>query len=214
MIKSGFDWVAPFYDSLATLVFGSAIRQSQTVFLHNIPTQASILVIGGGTGWILPELLTQTSPDRVLYLEASQKMLNLARQEVQDLDKVASIEFRLGTEKDIRPEEKFDVVISHFFLDLFTPVQLKEIIQILTDRLRPGGFWLVADFVSATGSGIRPVWTQFLIKSMYAFFRVFSGISAHTLPNWQNILSSYTLVPQKSAYFYHRMIKSVLYQKI
>ena len=123
MIKSGFDFVAPFYDSLAGLVFGRAIRDAQVIFLDMIPRQSQILIIGGGTGWILPEIFTRASPARIVYLEASPKMLNLARQQILNPAQEACTEFRLGTEKDIRSEEKFDVFISHFFLDLFLPDQ-------------------------------------------------------------------------------------------
>ena len=213
MIKSGFDLVAPYYDLLASLVFGRAIRQAQTAFLHKIPAQACILIIGGGTGWLLPEIFARTNPQKILYLEASGKMLNLARQKVEGAAQAACLEFRLGTEKDIRPGEKFDVIISHFLLDLFLPTQLAHLTDILFQSIRPGGLWLVTDFVQTPGSGFRQLWRNILTKSMYLFFRLMSNISAASLPDWQNILTRYRLMPVKSAYFYHHMIKSVLYQK-
>ena len=213
MIKSGFDFVAPFYDSLAGLVFGRAIRDAQIIFLNMIPRQSRILIIGGGTGWILPELFTHSSPARIVYLEASPKMLNLARQQIINPVQEACTEFRLGSEKNIRPEEKFDAVISHFFLDLFLPDQLTDITNIIFKSLRPGGFWLIADFIRTPGRSIRPICNRILIKSMYAFFRVLSRISAAALPNWEEKLTEFAMEPQKSAFFYHRLIKSVIYQK-
>jgi hypothetical protein len=80
--------------------------------------------------------------------------------------------------------------------------------------LQPGGFWLAADFVQTPGTGIFQIRNRILLKTMYLFFRVVSRIQAVSLPDWQNILAAYSLVPQKTAYFYHDMIKSIIYQKM
>ncbi|MGV3585843.1 MAG: class I SAM-dependent methyltransferase [Adhaeribacter sp.] len=213
MLKPGFDLIAPYYDFLAGLVFGRALKKAQLTFLDNIPDQARILIIGGGTGWLLPEIFSRTSACQVVYLEASANMLNQAKQKTKNPTQAARVEFRFGTEKNIQPEEEFDVVISFFFLDLFLPAELENITRILSQHLRPGGLWLVTDFVQTHGAGFWQIWTKILTQSMYWFFRVISGISATTLPDWQNILGRYNLAPQKSTYFYHNLIKSVLYQK-
>ncbi|GEO06284.1 hypothetical protein AAE02nite_39480 [Adhaeribacter aerolatus] len=213
MIKSGFDLVAPYYDFLAGLVFGRAIKKAQLTHLENIPHNARILIIGGGTGWLLPELFARTTPSRIVYLEASASMLHLAKGKINNLTPAIPVEFRLGTEENIHPAEEFEVVISFFFLDLFRPSELEIITSILYSSLRPNGYWLIADFVETPGSGLRQIWTKLLTRTMYRFFRVVSSISATTLPDWQKILGRYHLVPQKSAYFYLNLIKAVLYQK-
>ncbi|MEZ4686196.1 MAG: hypothetical protein R3B47_09055 [Bacteroidia bacterium] len=51
-----FNRLAPVYDFLASLVFGNRIRQAQRWLLDFIPEGSSILILGGGTGWILEEL--------------------------------------------------------------------------------------------------------------------------------------------------------------
>ncbi|MDB5263527.1 MAG: methyltransferase type 12 [Adhaeribacter sp.] len=213
MFKPGFDRIAPLYDFLASLVFGKAIQRAQTKFLNFIPAQSNILVIGGGTGWILPAILNQTLPARIVYLEASAKMLQLARQKVKNLNHAASIEFRLGTENDIELAEKFEVIISNFFLDLFLPAELENIITTLHRSLRAGGVWLVADFVYPPGAGLRPAGARLLLKSMYAFFRFTAGISAQSLPDWEDMLAQLPLIEQESAPFYGGLIKSKVYHK-
>ncbi|WP_223815860.1 class I SAM-dependent methyltransferase [Adhaeribacter rhizoryzae] len=213
MLKPGFDLIAPYYDFLAGLVFGRTLKKAQLTFLDNIPEQARILIIGGGSGWLLPEIFARTSTCQIVYLEASANMLNQAKQKIKDPAQAACVEFRFGTENNIQPEEEFEVVISFFFLDLFLPAELENITHILFRHLQPGGLWLVTDFVQTHNAGLWQIWTKILTQSMYRFFRVVSGISATTLPDWQNILAHYNLAPQKSAYFYHNLIKSVLYQK-
>jgi tRNA (cmo5U34)-methyltransferase len=54
-VARGFDRLAPFYDSLARLIIGKGIKQSQLHFLNHLRGQnQGVLVLGGGTGWILP----------------------------------------------------------------------------------------------------------------------------------------------------------------
>ena len=48
---------------------------------------------------------------------------------------------------------------------------------------------------------------------MYLFFRITCNISATALPNWENLLQSYSLKSGESWYFYHGLIKSVVLQK-
>ena len=87
MPSSSFSLVAPFYDQLAYLVFGRAIKISTTknYKIYTAP-ESQVLIIGGGTGWILKELLQQTSCKSIVYLEASDKMLHKAQQLISKKD--------------------------------------------------------------------------------------------------------------------------------
>jgi tRNA (cmo5U34)-methyltransferase len=213
MPAHSFSLVAPFYDQLSRLVFGTSISRSQQVHLNLIPTGARVLMIGGGTGKLLPALMAQTSCREVVFLEASNKMLAKARELVAGQGYAGRITFRLGTEEDIGPEDKFDVILTHFFLDLFSPAALNKITSRLHQALLPGGWWLVSDFVWPGGL-LRRALAAALFNSMYLFFRLTCGISATTLPNWEDRLAHFHLKPTKSAYFYHGLIKAAAYQKI
>jgi ubiquinone/menaquinone biosynthesis C-methylase UbiE len=57
MKNKNFDFIAPYYDFLSKLIFGKRLRIAQTSLLSKIPRHQRILLVGGGTGWILPELL-------------------------------------------------------------------------------------------------------------------------------------------------------------
>jgi tRNA (cmo5U34)-methyltransferase len=214
MPAHSFSLVTPFYDQLSRLVFGPAIYRSQEMHIHLIPAGARVLLIGGGTGKLLPALMEQTRCREVVFLEASDKMLAKAREQVAGQGYASSIIFRLGTEEDIAPEDKFDVVLTHFFLDLFAPAALNKIISRLHQALLPGGWWLVSDFVRPGGSRLRGALATALFSSMYLFFRLTCGISATTLPNWEDLLAHFHLKSIKSAYFYHGLIKATAYQKV
>src|SRR5919199_4607929 len=143
-----FDWVAPVYDAMAFVVFGRKLQRAQTVYLNLIPEGASVLIAGGGTGWLLEQLLKHYKPGHILYLESSGQMVAQASRRMVRKAVLGSVEFRVGDETSLRPDEKFDVVITPFLLDLFTQSTLQaQLIPRLLHALAPDGNWLVTDFV-------------------------------------------------------------------
>lgn len=212
MPAHSFSRVASFYDALAQLVFGASLLRSQQAHLSLVPDGARVLFIGGGTGKLLLPLLSQTRCREVVFLEASAKMLARA-QALIGPKHAGRVSFRLGTQENLAPEDKFDVILSPFFLDLFAPMLLHKITSRLHQALMPGGCWLVSDFVRLPGRGLRQALAATLLGSMYLFFRLTCGISAASLPDWQQHLAGLGLKPVASAYFYHGLIKSVAYQK-
>ena len=85
-----------------------------------------ILIVGGGTGWLLQQVLTHCQPNRVVYLEASAKMLALASRRVINHNVAGSVVFRVGDETCLKPDESFDVIMTPFVLDLFTGKYLQS----------------------------------------------------------------------------------------
>jgi ubiquinone/menaquinone biosynthesis C-methylase UbiE len=207
-----FDRIAPFYDLLARIIFGNTLRKSQLRTLAIIPENASVLILGGGSGWYLESLLQQKQVSKIVYVEASAVMLRLSRKKIASINHLADIEFRLGTEQSIRAGEQFDVVITHFVLDLFTEPQLKNIIDRLIHVLQPEGLWLCSDFeLSLLQSG--QWWKKRLIAVMYIFFRTVSKVETKVLPDIHGLLAGYPLRCQYEATFYKDLIAARVYRK-
>ncbi len=182
--KTNFDWVAPVYDALSFLVFGRKLRRAQTSFLDRLPPGASVLLVAGGTGWLLEQVL-QSQPGRVLYLETSAQMLRLASRRILSKALPGKIEFRLGDQTSLRPEESFEVLMTPFVLDLFTEPTLRgQVLPRLRAALKPGGQWFVTDFVPT-----NRWWQQTLLWAMIRFFRLTAGIETRQLANWQRLLT-------------------------
>ncbi|GGK59124.1 class I SAM-dependent methyltransferase [Rufibacter glacialis] len=205
-----FNLIAPAYDRLAQLVYGNAQRRAQAHFLPLIPPEARVLVVGGGSGWILGELLRQSHPAYVLYLEASSVML--AKAQEKPLAFPAQVEFRLGTQAQLLPEEKFHVVLTPFVLDLFTPPEAFSIMQRLDKALYPGGLWLHTDFHQSS-SFRRQLWQKPLLWGMYRFFRWVSRISGQGLPPFEALFIKLGYKPRQEASFYKGFIKAQVFQK-
>ncbi|QIP14009.1 class I SAM-dependent methyltransferase [Spirosoma aureum] len=190
---STFDWIAPVYDLLASVVFGRKLQQAQVVFLTDIPPKASVLLAGGGTGWLLEQLLMKRNPKRVLYLEASVRMVALASQRIIQKAVLGTVEYRVDTIMHLPNGDQFDIVITPFLLDLFPEETLQSsLIPQLRNSLKPNGIWLVADFI-----GTDVWWQKTLLWAMIRFFRLTAGIETTQLADWQRLLAEAGLSLQK-----------------
>lgn len=187
---NNFNRIAPVYDSLSRIVFGRRLQRAQTLFLDQIPgadasgTGASVLVLGGGTGEILTAIFAKQPGCHVLFLEPSARMVSQATRRVLRLTGPAGITFRVGDEKTLQADERFDTIITPFVLDLFTNETLQtHLIPCLQKTLKPGGIWLVTDFVNTS-----VWWQRALLWAMIHFFRLTAGIETRQLVNWQQTL--------------------------
>jgi tRNA (cmo5U34)-methyltransferase len=206
---SGFDRVASFYDPLAKLVFGSSLQDAQYWLLPYIPSNSTILIIGGGSGWLLQQVLEHTSPKHIVYLEASEKMLQQAQQQIPA---PTIVEFRHGTDADLQPHEQFDIIITPFLLDLFQDERLSQLMQRLYSVLEPGGLWLFADFWPVQQK--LPFWQKLLAKSMYLFFGLLSDVQGRQLPDYSRHYNRLGLKEQQWAGFYNGFVQSKVYRKV
>ena len=182
--------VARYYDLLGGLAFAGALRRAQRATLRaGLPASAAprVLVLGGGTGWVLQAIWSRCPQAQVLYLEVSAAMLNRTRARLRRTPPPpgAAVELRQGTEAALRPDEQFDVIITFFVLDCFTAAGLPGVLaQLLAARL-PGGAWLVADFRPA-----RRGWRRWLLATMYLFFGIAVKLEVRQLPPWPAALAA------------------------
>lgn len=202
-----FDVLAPLYDRFATLVYGSAIREAQLFFLKAIPSSAYVLILGGGTGWLLAELLKMHPESKVWYIEASAKMIEQAQQKLSEQQK-SQVKFIHGTEDSIPAEVQFHAVMTAFYLDLFSSAKLLRVIDKIDASLAPESVWLVSDFIA------RKVWWQrILLKVMYTFFRWCCGVEAKQLPPWEQQMTAQGWVVKEEQLFFRGFMKSVRYSR-
>jgi tRNA (cmo5U34)-methyltransferase len=78
-----FNTIAPFYDFLVRLVFQQRLQEAQESLLVQIPEKGRVLILGGGTGWVLTRLLELKPEVSIVYVEVSEKMLALSQQRWQ-----------------------------------------------------------------------------------------------------------------------------------
>jgi tRNA (cmo5U34)-methyltransferase len=202
-MPKGFDWIAPYYDSLARLAFGDSIRHCQLEYLDKIPPGAKVLILGGGTGWLLGELMKINPSCRVWYVESSIKMLERTKARCGGVSNPEII-FIHGTEKNLQryTEIHFETVITNFYFDLFTSTSLNIALGDIKKCLSPCVTLLVSEFVARTR------WQRLLLFLMYRFFRWACAIEARNLPDWEDKLEKNGFVQRSETSFYFGFIKS------
>lgn len=205
-MASNYDNSAWFYDRLSRLVYGKALVKAQVYLLPHIPAQSSILIAGGGTGWILEEIVKlHPSGLKITYVEISAKMMALSRKRNTGNNEVTFIN---GPVESIKENTTYDVVFTPFLFDNFTEQTLQQVFTHLHSRLKPGGIWLNTDFRLA-----GKWWHAFLLRSMIVFFRLICRIEAKKLPDIEKCFEAkkYVVIDQKA--FFGEFILSTVYQK-
>jgi ubiquinone/menaquinone biosynthesis C-methylase UbiE len=201
--NNDFDGVTPFYDFMARLMFGKSMFRAQTFFLRNIPLNANVLILGGGTGWLLKELIKINSTCSIWYIESSSKMLEQSKREIASSKQ--QVYFIKGTESNIPSDILYDIVITNFFLDLFQKESCNEAIRKIKSCLHYEGQWIVTDFENITW------WNAFMLKVMYIFFRLASDVEASELPPWDLLLRQNGMAVRRTKYFYGKFIRTSLF---
>jgi ubiquinone/menaquinone biosynthesis C-methylase UbiE len=205
-MPANYDNSASFYDRLSRLVFGKALVNAQAWLLPQIPKTAKVLIVGGGTGWILDEI-TKLHPSglNITYVEISAKMMALSRKRNTGANK---IEFINKAVEDAGLSADFDVVITPFLFDNFTEDTLPRVFQHIHQSLKPGGLWLYTDF-QLTGKW----WQYAMLKSMLLFFKVLCGVPSWRLPDVGKQFGKfgYDVIEEKN--FFGDFVVSKVYKK-
>jgi tRNA (cmo5U34)-methyltransferase len=200
-----FDRVAPIYDTLSFLIFGNAIRKAQHAFVDSIYGNSVVLVLGGGTGAFLPALRSRITTGQILFVDSSAGMIAQASRRVSA---DTHLTFLVGTLEDVPAGFVADVVITHFFFDLFDDRQLDQVVRKIDVHTKPGSAWIACDFVKT-----KSMWQRILLKSMYLFFRISARLKNRSLPNWQQTLRENGYAELDRQEFYHRFIQACIFRK-
>lgn len=188
------------------MVYGNAIRRAQRIHLTALQGAHNILVVGGGTGAILKELLSADPAPKIFYAEASQRMLQLAAERLSYEERLR-VTFFHGTDRSLPQNIRVEAIIIHFFVDMFNEKDLMPVLQRLHSILAPGGQLVCADFIDDTW------WQRAMLKVMYAFFRVMTGLSNQQLAPWRKMIPLAGFEYLQSKRFWHGFIYSALYRK-
>lgn len=163
-----FDRVAGIYDALADRIFGSEWRRVQEAPVAALNGCGRVLIVGGGTGRLLTHLLNC----EVVYVELSLKMMTRAMRRQREVETIFLNEDFVKWET----AERFDAVLTPFFLDVLNPGEIPAVLQKITGLLRPGGSLHVMDFQPSS------LWNNFLVSVMYRFFGILAGVKRSRLP--------------------------------
>ena len=206
-MKPTFDYIAPFYDTLAFMVYGNNLRKAKMEFFQLLPQQGRLLLMGGGTGTMLDEILATRNQLIIDYVEASSKMITIARKNSNPLYH-SQINFITGNHLQIPQGITYDAVTSFFVIDCMNQSTATAFAASIVTPLKNGGLFLFADFFH-TGN----VFKEYLLWFMYRFFRLTAGIQAAILPDYNTIFDKLPLQEISSKNFLNGFIRSKAFTK-
>jgi ubiquinone/menaquinone biosynthesis C-methylase UbiE len=140
-------------------------------------------------------------------VEASSDMLSIASERISG-ETGDQLKFIHGNEESIPEGIVFDVIITHFLLDLFSNEKGLALCRNLYRNLQSGGLWLISDFVDG-----GKWWQRVMLWMMYRFFVLTCRIEATTLPPWEYQLRTAGMRERVFKLFFSGFIKSVVYRK-
>lgn len=195
-----------FYDPLSRMVFGGSLIRAQTYLLSYIKINSNILIIGGGTGWILEEItkLFPSSLD-ITYVEMSPKMMARSKKRYTGDNQISFITQPIEQVKDLA---QFDFVITAFLFDNFSQTISNKVFDKIHHLLKPGGLWLYTDFQKN-----NKIWQKILLSSMLGFFKLVCGIEARELPEVLETFESYKYSEIASQFYYKQFVIATVSQK-
>jgi ubiquinone/menaquinone biosynthesis C-methylase UbiE len=209
-----FDAVAPWYLTLETIAFGDALQRCRVACLGELQSPRRALIVGEGNGKFLCELLRAHPSLEIDCIDASERMLRLARERVEREfpERVHSIRF---LQRDITswtpPENHFDLIVTHFFLDCFPAARIADMVTELARAATVEATWLLADFCIPAG-GFARFRAGLWLAAMYRFFQSTAGIKADELVDAATFLQAEGFALARQHLSRKGMLKSELWR--
>lgn len=176
-MPANFDAVARWYRYLEWAGFGRALWRRRVEFLPELRGARRVLMAGEGDGRFLQAFLAANPEAAVTYVDASARMLALARERA-GTERVRFVQRDLGEGETVAGE--FDAIVTHFFLDCFG----EEEVAAVARRLGQAPVWVVSEFQT-------PHWVWWgVVRGLYAFFGATTGLRVTRLPEYAAALRS------------------------
>jgi ubiquinone/menaquinone biosynthesis C-methylase UbiE len=172
-----FDHLAPFYQAIELIAAGGKLQCCRTAFLAEIPVPHTILLVGEGHGKFLTECLKHFPEAEIVIVDVSARMLEISK------NKIASEHVRFIHADFLEWNGQaggFDLIVTNFFLDCFSPDQLTIVVSKLGRLARPGAHWLLADF-EVPSAPVAQLRSRVILAILYGFFRIVTGLKARSL---------------------------------
>jgi ubiquinone/menaquinone biosynthesis C-methylase UbiE len=201
--------VAGYYDFLSRLLFGQSEIRAQVQLLASIRPGDRVLIVGGGTGWVLEKIAAvHSSGLSITYVESSSRMMARSKRRDCRQNQVSFIQLPI---EQFTTTEQYDCILTAFLFDNFSASQATAVFRVLDPLLKTGGHWLFADFYLHKG---KPrFWQALLLQSMYIAARILCKVETQSLVDMEPIFADAHYRQLYTSYYYRQFIQSVVYQK-
>jgi len=206
---NNYDPLARYYDFLSRLVYGRTQVDAQVQMLDQVRPGDKLLIVGGGTGWIL-ETLAALYPNglQITYVEPSKVMIRLARRRKRGGHTISFVQLPI---EQYVTDERFDCILTGFLFDNFSQERTEATVRSLDKVLVVGGHWLNADFYYTPKRGTW--WQWLLLRSMYWIVGGIVRVEAHKLPDMEACFGAVGYEVVRRTSYFRGFIQGVIYRK-
>ncbi len=206
-----FDRLAGIYRLLEFAAFGGSLERARFAFLGRLADCREILVLGEGDGRCLARLVRAAPRARIRCVDASAAMLAKAAARLRPEDRLRVRLERADAFAADLPPERYDAVLTLFFLDCFPAARAAELVERIRGSLRPDAAWLWADF-RVPERGLTRWRARATLPLLYAFFRWRTGLAARELPPAEALLARAGLACEAQADFQDGFVRSAAWR--
>jgi SAM-dependent methyltransferase len=209
------DFIAGAYRYIEYARFGQALEICRFAHLPRLAQSRKALILGEGDGRFLSRLSGSHPLLAVDAFDTSKRMIQLMRRRLLASEAPRESAVRLHHADATRvsfPKTDYDLVVTHFFFDVFSSNQLEALIERVSGSLAPRSLWLVSEF-DVPEAGAARLAARFWLKVMYFFFRCATGLQNQTLPDWRHCLRRAGFRPRAQASFKKGFLVSELWER-
>lgn len=204
------DRIATIYRFIEYGAFGGLLQRCRCALLERVKDRRAVLIAGEGDGRFLACLLAINPRARCDVIDASGRMIELARTRIGGSDHIRF--FQRDALDGPLPSASYDLVVTNFFLDCLSAEHCRRWIDTCAGALVPGGLWLVSEF-EQPARGWAAVHAWLWLRVMYLFFRLTTGLNVSALPPWRVELAQSGLTQLEERTFRFGLLASSLWQK-
>ncbi len=209
------DRLARSYRWLEYLRYGKVLERCRSAMLPDLANARKALLIGDGDGRFLSKLALHNDSVALDAIDLSYRMVKITNRRLNQsrCRHKNRITLQNGDIRTARPPgHGYDLVVTHFFFDVFSTNELKCVIDRVAQWTAPEASWVISEF-DLPVSGWKRANARFWLRTMYAFFRVTTNLRNQQLPCWRPLLREAGFVPRKQIRYKDGFIVSELWQR-
>ena len=174
------DRIARCYRWLEYVAFGKELERRRFRFMKEASGATRALILGDGDGRFLARFAARSEAS-IDCIDSSARMLELARARAGE----SRVRYSCGDALTLSfaPAE-YDLIATHFFLDCFDERDLERLIERVAGAAQSDALWLISEFR-------QPRWATPLLKGLYLFFRVTTGLKTTRLIDHRPLLAKH-----------------------
>lgn len=213
MAINNFDRVATPYRWLEYASFGPYLERCRTAQLRQLDGAGRALLLGDGDGRFLARLLASNPLVTADVVDSSHAMLRLLDWRIGRMGEQARRRIRLHHADALSwtPAGRYDLVISHFFLDCFFPGQIEQLLDRLLPHLDPRSRWVISEFCILPNAPAS-YFSAGIVGLLYRAFGLLTGLAVRELPDYAAALRSRGLTLAREEVFLGGLLKSQLWR--